>query len=85
MHQNKHTTKMKIKYKIKRVGRGFLIPLIKDADVQFTARILSFKLLHKMRENECTTGAIEIAEKCTQGVTFNWSHFLLNELIDDLV
>ena len=74
---------MKMKYKLQGVARGFLIPLIEDASVRFTPRILSCKLLHKMRPTECTTGPVEITRQCAQGLNFNWSQLLLNELIDD--
>ena len=58
--QGMDITKMKTKYKLQRKGRGSSIPLIEDPSMQFTARILSCKLLHKMSPNECTIGAVEI-------------------------
>ena len=74
---------MKQKYELRRAGRGFLIGPIEDNIVWFAARILSCKLLRKMRPTKCTAEAVELAEQCAAGVTFNWSQFLLNELIND--
>ena len=51
--------------------------------VRLAAKILSCKQLGNMRHIECTTRAIEIMEQCAVGVIFNWSQYLLNELIDD--
>ena len=66
------------------MGRGFVTGPIEYSKVIFAARILYCKLLHKMITTECTTDAVELAEECMIRVTFNWSQFLLNELIDDV-
>ena len=63
---------MNKKYNLQHIGRVFVIGPIEENIVRFVARILSYKLLRKMRPTKCTTGAIEIAEQCATGVTFNW-------------
>ena len=55
-------SKMKQKYKLQHAGRGFLIAPIEDKMVRFAARILSCKLLRKMKPTECTIGEIEITK-----------------------
>ena len=75
---------MKNKYKLQREGRGFLIAPIEENMVRFASRILSCKLLYKMRPADFTTGMIEIAEQCVAGLIFNWLQFLLKKLIDDV-
>ena len=76
-------TKMKEKYDLQHKNRGFPISSIIDNKVRFTMKILSCKLLCKMRCIECTIGIVELAEQCVEGVTINWSQFLLKELLDD--
>ena len=41
--------------------------------------------MHKMRPTECTATIVEIAELCVQGVHINWSQFIVNKLMDDVV
>ena len=36
-----------------------------------------------MHPNQCLAAMVELAELCTLGGVFNWSWYLLNELIDD--
>ena len=71
----KNTTKMKQKYNLQCVDRGFLIGPIEDANVRFFMRFLSCKLLNKMRPNQCTGGTIELTELCALGRIFNWLGF----------
>ena len=71
LRPNQDTTKMKQKYKLQHVGRGFIIYHIEDNMVRFVARILSCKLLCKMRPDEWIIGVIEITEQCTTRVIFN--------------
>ena len=75
---------MKQNYEFQHAIRGFLITPIEETMVRLAARILYCKILHKMRPTECTVGVIELAEQCAAGVTFNWSLFLVNELIDEV-
>ena len=62
LHQNMDTFKMKQKYKLPRIGRVFLIGPIEDNRVRFPAKILSYKLLCKMRPTECITSIVELAK-----------------------
>ena len=62
LHQNTDTSKMKHKYKLPHVSRVFLIGPIKDNRVRLSAKILSYKLLCKMRLTECIVGIVELAE-----------------------
>ena len=76
-------TKMKDKYDLCRYTRGFLIKSINVHTVRFIAKVLDTKLLKKMWPNQCTVGEITIDELCAKGVQINWSHYLLNELLED--
>ena len=76
-------TKMKEKYDLTHMNRGFLIFSITENTVRFTTKILYYKLLRKMRPTECNAGAVELVELCAEGVAINWSQFLLNELLED--
>ena len=52
--------------------------------MRFAVKILSCKLLRKMRPTECIARTVELAEQCMEGVIFNWSQYLLNELLKDV-
>ena len=56
---------------------------IEDSAVQATTKILCSKVVRKMIPAECMAAIVELADKCAQGVHINWSHFLLNKLLDD--
>ena len=76
---------MKSKYQLVRGRNIQLISSIDDIVVRAATKILCSKVLHKKRPTECTTTTIEIAEQCAQGVHINWSQFLMNELMDNVV
>ena len=76
---------MKTKYRLVRGGKGFLLSSIDHSVVRAVAKILCSKVLRKMRPTECTAARAELVEKCAQGVHINWSQFLLNKLMDDMV
>ena len=56
------------KYDLTRDKRGFLISSINDTVVRFAAKVLSNKLLQKMRLNQCTIGTIATTKQCVAGV-----------------
>ena len=56
---------------------------INDYTVWFTVKVLSSKLLQKMKSNQCTAGMIAAEELCAVGVQLNWSQYILNELLAD--
>ena len=64
---------MNTKYQLVHDGKGFLINSIEDDVVQATTKILCIEVPHKMRPTECIVAAIELVEKCAQGVHINWS------------
>ena len=72
--------KLKEKYDLIRDTKGFAIASINDYTIWFTAKVLSTKLLRKMRQNQCITGMVVASELCAAGVQLNWSQYLLNEL-----
>ena len=76
---------MKGKYQLVHGGNDYLISSINYIAVRSAEKILCSKVLRKIRPTECTTATIELAEQCMQGVQINWSQFLLNELMDDMV
>ena len=61
LHANRDTTKMKQKYDLQCIGRGFLISPIVDNMVSFAVKILSCKLLCKMRPSEWIVRMVELA------------------------
>ena len=74
--------KLKDKYDLTRDTRGFLIAFFNDYTIQFATKFLATKLVRKMWLNQCTTGDIIVSEICAKGVQINWSHYLLNELLE---
>ena len=62
LHPNIDTSKMKQKYNLQHTVQGFLIAPIEEKTVRFATKILSCKLLRKMRSSECTAIGIELAE-----------------------
>ena len=77
------TNKMKDKYELSKDTIGFLIKSINDHNIPFIEKVLATKLLWNMRPNKCTAGTIVEVELCGEGVQMNWSHYLLNELLED--
>ena len=71
--ENIDKTGMKTKYQLIHDEKGFLINSIEDDAVQASTKILCSKVLRKMRPTECIVAAIELVEKCAQGVHINWS------------
>ena len=61
----------------------FLIGPIQDKSVRVVAKILFCKMLHKMIPNQCSAAVVELEDLCVLGGVFNWSWYLLNELIDN--
>ena len=75
---------VKDKYDLAMAKRGFLISSINDYTIHFVAKVLSCKMLCKLRPNQCNMGVVVIAELYMEGVQINWSQFLLNELLEDI-
>ena len=69
---------VKDKYDLAMAKRGFLISSINDYTIHFVAKVLSCKMLCKLQPNQCTMGAVVLAEFCMEGVQINWLQFLLN-------
>ena len=76
-------TRVKDKYDLTMANKGFLISSINDYTVHFSMKVLACKMLHKMRPNQCTMGAVALVELCAEGVHINWSQLLLNKLLED--
>ena len=68
--------KVKYKYDLVRANRGLLISSINDYTIRFVAKVLSCKMLHKMRPTQCTAGTVALAELCAKGVQINWCEVL---------
>ena len=49
------------------------------------ARILASKVVKKNRPIQCNSGVITCKEQCAEGVQMNWSLFLMNQLVEDVV
>ena len=58
---------MKDKYDLVRYNRVFIITSINDHTIRFVVKVLSKKLLRKMRPNQCTAGAVALAELYVEG------------------
>ena len=76
---------MKKNFGIQRSKRGFLIRTINNPIVTFAVKVLASKLLCKMRPDQCTAGAIALADLCAEGTQINWCQSLLNELVQDTI
>ena len=76
--------KLKDKYDLNKYTRGFLISSINDHTVGFVAKVLATKLVHMIRSNQCTAWMIVVVELCEVGVQMNCSHYLLNELLENV-
>ena len=61
-----------------------MIGPIKDKIVCIATKLLSCKILHKMRPNQCSATTMDLVDLCTLVGVFNWLRYLLNELIDDV-
>ena len=75
-------TMVKDTYDLTKANRGFLISSINDYIVLFDVKVLSCKMLCKIRPTQCTAGGVVLAELCVEGVHINWSQFPLNELLE---
>ena len=73
---------VKDKYDLTRDNWGFIISSINDYIVCFVVKVLSCKMLCKIRPTQCTAGGVVLAELCVEGVHINWSQFPLNELLE---
>ena len=76
------TNKKKCKYNVFRDKRGFLIISINDHIVQFTSKVLATELVRQMQPNQCTTSTIAMTKICAELIQMNWSHYLLNKLLE---
>ena len=77
--------RVKDKYDLVMANKGFLISSINDYTIRFVAKVFSCKILCKLWPNQCTMGAVVLAELCMEGVQINWSQLLLNELLQDVI
>ena len=83
-HDVSMVNRMKEKYDLTRDKRVFPISSINDTTILFAAKVLSRKMLQKMRQNQCTSGRIAATKECVVGVQMNWETYLLNELLVDV-
>ena len=73
--------RMKEMFSVKISKRGFFIHTINNPTAIFEVKVLTSKLLRKMRPSQCTVGEIALVELCVEGTQINWCQFLLKELI----
>ena len=66
-------TKVKEKYDLVRANRGFLISSVNDYIVRFDVKVLSCKMLCKIRPTQLPAGGVVVAKLCVEGVHINWS------------
>ena len=76
---------MKTKYHLFHGRNGFLLSSINDSALRAAAKILCSKVLQKMSPTNCTSAIVELSKRCAQGVHINYSQFLLNKLMDDVL
>ena len=48
-----------------------LISSINDYTIRFAVKVLSCKMLRKLQLNQCTVGAVALAELCIEGFQIN--------------
>ena len=59
--------------------------IINDKVICVGEKLLAMKIVRKNHPNQCTLGVIESEENCTGCIQINWSLFLLNKLMEDVV
>jgi len=72
---------MKEKYKIEKKKRGYTISSIKDKGVRIATQFLAGKVMRKCCVDEIPTPVVMLAERCTEGVQFNWAEFFCEEFL----
>lgn len=64
---------MKAKYKLEKQKQGYVIASIKYQGVRIATQLLARKLMRKFNADEVLAPIIVRAERCTEGVQFNWA------------
>ena len=62
-----------------------MIDTINKKEVRITANLLKLKILWKNIPNQCTSRIITSTNQSATGIQMNWSLFLLNEIMEDVV
>jgi hypothetical protein len=70
--------RMKEKFNTHKVVCGLDIESINEDCVRFVKQVMSYKLLRKCQRDQVSTCAIEMVEKCIEGVQMNWEMFFVN-------
>ena len=60
--------RVKDKYDLTMANKGFIISSINDYTIRFVTKVLSCKILCKLRLNQCTMGAVALAKLCVNRV-----------------
>ena len=76
---------IKWKHNLQWASGGYLIGPIQDKSVCVSTKISSYKMFHKMIPMQCSTKVVELAYLCALGGKFNWSWYMLNALVDDVM
>ena len=76
---------LKKHYALERDGRAYHINSMNDCAVRIGTNILSSRFIKKNLPFQCNSRVVACAEMCAQGVKMNWSLFLMNQLVEDVV
>lgn len=77
------TDQMKSDFRLVNKSQGYLISSISNEVVQFDAKILARKIMHKYRAHEVPAPVVSLAMQCNKGVQFNWAKYLCKYSLDD--
>ena len=77
--------RMKEKYDVVRENRRYMISSINDYIICFAMKVLASKLIRKMHPTQCTADEITLVQLYAEGIQINWSHFLLNKLLQESI
>jgi len=72
---------MKEKLKLVKKPRGYAISSISDPVVKVATQILVGKVMRKCCKDELLAPGIALVAQCTEGVQFNWVHYLCDEFL----
>ena len=76
---------MRRKYSVVKDKRENIIDTIINKAVWVAAKILVVNLVQKNQPNQCTLVVIAFVENCVIVTQMNWSLFLLNKLMEDVI
>jgi len=75
------TEAMKKKFILVKKLRGHVITSISNSAVKLATQIFTGKVMWKCCFDEVLVPVVALAAQCTEGVQFNWAHYLCGEFL----